>query len=79
MFLVEAIILMLFGDLLGILVLGRYDSLHPRLRAAAGAFASPTFPPILGFVISILVGVISGFYPAYRVSNLDPIETLRGE
>ncbi|WP_264774196.1 ABC transporter permease [Coxiella burnetii] len=77
MFLVEAIILTLFGGLLGILVGVAIASI---LALATGwGFRILLFPPILGFVISVLVGVISGFYPAYRASNLDPIETLRGE
>ena len=32
---------------------------------------------ILGFTISILIGVISGFIPAYSASQLDPVEAIR--
>lgn len=32
---------------------------------------------ILGFSISVLIGVISGFVPAYTASQLDPVEAIR--
>ncbi len=32
---------------------------------------------ILGFTISILIGIISGFIPAYNASQLDPVEAIR--
>ncbi len=32
---------------------------------------------VLGFTISILIGIISGFIPAYGASQLDPVEAIR--
>jgi putative ABC transport system permease protein len=32
---------------------------------------------ILGFTISILIGVVSGFVPAYTASQMDPVEAIR--
>ena len=34
-------------------------------------------PPLLGFFVSVLVGMISGIYPAFNASRLDPVETFR--
>lgn len=77
LFLIEAIILTLFGGLLGI-VIGLLISFVLSM-ITHWDFHLLLLPPILGFVVSVLVGVISGFYPAHRASQLDPIETLRGE
>ena len=32
---------------------------------------------ILGITISVLIGIVSGFVPAYTASQLDPVEAIR--
>jgi len=76
-FLIEAIILCLGGGALGI-VLGRTASIV--LRHTMEWRTEMSIPAIIAaVVVSSLVGVIFGFYPAWKASRLDPIEALRYE
>jgi putative ABC transport system permease protein len=76
-FLVEAIVLSLFGGLLGI-------GMGYALSAAAERFLQwPTsIPPNaigMAFGFAAATGVFFGFYPAKKAAGLDPIEALRFE
>jgi ABC-type antimicrobial peptide transport system permease subunit len=76
-FLIEAIILCLFGGAIGIL-LGRGGSILVHL--VLGWPTEISVPAIVASVIvSASVGMIFGFYPAWKASRLDPIEALRYE
>jgi ABC-type antimicrobial peptide transport system permease subunit len=76
-FLTEAVVLCLMGGGVGIL-LGRLSSyviatlLRWPTAVSLGAIAS-------AMAVSACVGVIFGFYPAYKAARLDPIEALRYE
>jgi putative ABC transport system permease protein len=76
MFLIESVTLTLFGGIVGV---GLGVAISAVLAKITGwGFTFFILPPLLGFVVSVIVGVISGYYPAYRASQLDPIETLQG-
>jgi ABC-type antimicrobial peptide transport system permease subunit len=76
-FLVEAIVLCLLGGALGI-VLGRGGSLF--LRLVLKWPTEPSLPAIAAaFAVSAGTGIAFGFYPAWKASQLDPIEALRYE
>jgi putative ABC transport system permease protein len=76
-FLVEAVVLSLFGGFVGI-ILGL--SLAWLAIAAMGVpfIIDPTII-LIAFGFSALVGVIFGYFPARRAAHLDPIEALRHE
>jgi macrolide transport system ATP-binding/permease protein len=76
-FLVEAVVLCLFGGAMGILM-GRGISMLVRLILKWPTETS--VPAIVAAVaVSATVGVVFGFYPAWKASRLDPIESLRYE
>jgi putative ABC transport system permease protein len=76
-FLVEAVVLSLFGGLLGIL-LGLGLAWLATKGLEVPFLVDPTIV-LVAFGFSALVGVIFGFFPARRAARLDPIEALRHE
>ena len=76
-FLVEAVLLCLAGGVLGILA-GRGASMLVR-----EFLHWPTGISLTAIVVSVLVatavGIVFGFYPAWKASRFDPIEALRHE
>ena len=76
-FLVEAVLLCLLGGAVGVL-LGRGGSW--LVEALLKWRTEPSLPAVFGAVgVSAFVGVLFGFYPAWKASRLDPIEALRYE
>jgi ABC-type antimicrobial peptide transport system permease subunit len=76
-FLVEAVLLCMLGGALGIL-LGRGGSLLVRtLMHWPTELSLPAIAAAVG--VSVAVGVLFGYYPAWKASRLDPIEALRYE
>lgn len=77
-FIVEAIVVCLLGGVLGVL-LGVLMGNAVASLIGEGSFLVPWFWMLIGLLICVLVGLVSGFYPAYKASELDPIESLRYE
>jgi len=76
-FLVEALTLACLGGLIGI-AMGLATAETTSALAHWPVLVSG-FSIVLGFVSSLVVGVVFGFYPAERAAALDPIVALRYE
>lgn len=77
-FLIEAVSICVIGGIAGLL-------LASVLKSAVGAIA-PSFPlvfstslVVIGLLVSVLTGILSGFAPAWQASKLDPVVALRYE
>ena len=80
-FVTEALVLTVGGGLLGIAV-GVGLSLGIDDRTIAGQEITTLIQPwsvIVAFVVAAGIGLISGSYPAYRATAVDPIAALRNE
>ena len=76
-FLMEALILSLIGGLIGVLcgIIGVF--ILPKITSITAVLS--TFYVLLPFSFSGIVGLIFGFFPAYKASLLNPINALRYE
>jgi len=82
-FLVEAVVLCLVGGLMGIMLgLGLGTGLAAFITKLSGmAFTSVISLKMMAIAVgfSVSVGVTFGVYPAWRASQLDPVDALRHE
>lgn len=77
-FLVEAVVICLLGGLGGIILGILIGNAVSSLTGASG-FIVPWLWIMVGLVVCVAVGILSGYYPAYKASKMDPIESLRFE
>jgi len=77
LFLIEAVTLSLIGGLAGIfsggglaVIIGKFIGWNVQVSMGA---------VLIAFFFSVAVGLFFGVYPAYKASNLNPIEALRNE
>lgn len=76
-FLVEAIMLTFIGGVIGVILgwLISFGVTYLGILETAVSMSSV----ILAFCVSAGIGIIFGYYPAYRAANLSPIDALRYE
>lgn len=74
-FLVESVVLCLIGGIIGLLAIYGVTVLVSKAFDMEVALFNSNI--ILGVTISVLIGVLSGFVPAYTASQLDPVEAIR--
>ncbi len=76
-FLTEAIVIGQLGGLLGIILGIVIGNLVAHIIGSR--FIIPWAWMIVGVILCFIVGILSGYLPANRAANLDPIEALRYE
>lgn len=77
-FVIEAIVVCLLGGLLGIILGIAAGNGFARLMSI-DEFILPWVWIGFGLAVCVFVGLLSGYYPAWKASKLDPIESLRFE
>jgi putative ABC transport system permease protein len=76
-FLVEAVVLSCLGGILGVLVaLATSVALAPLMKVPF-SFDWPI--NVLAFLVSAVIGVAFGYFPASRAASMNPIDALRHE
>ncbi len=77
-FLIEAIVVCVLGGIAGVLLGILIGNVISRAMGIT-ILVIPWLWMMIGMVVCVTVGLISGYYPAYKASKLDPIESLRFE
>jgi len=77
-FLAEASIISMFGGALGIVFGWAISNLLSELTQILETYTPPIIIA-LALLMAVMVGIVSGIYPAIRASRLDPVQALRYE
>jgi putative ABC transport system permease protein len=80
-FLLEAVVLCVFGGIMGLLVvLGLFQVLQYLVKHVGESdfqFYITPLNVILGISISVFVGILAGFIPAWSAANMRPVDAIR--
>jgi putative ABC transport system permease protein len=82
-FLLEAVIVTGIGGLAGVMIGAFFSFVAAQILTYAmgqpWGFSFPFSAAIVGTIVSAVVGLIFGIYPAYKAAKKDPVEALRHE
>ena len=78
-FIIEAIVVTQLGGIMGIILGIAIGNLVTNLIGEDITFIIPWAWIIMAFILGVIVGLGSGYYPAWKASKMDPIESLRFE
>ena len=81
-FLLEAVMLCVFGGLLGLAAVIILFKILGWMVASSGTnfiFYITTQNIVVGLSISIVTGILAGFIPAWSAANMRPVDAIRGE
>ncbi len=76
-FLIESIVICLVGGIIGVFAGHAFSLLMSHVMGWPVAVSYVAI--VISFGVSALVGIIFGYYPAWKAARLDPIEALRYE
>ena len=74
-FVIEAIITSGLGGIIGIIAGALLSQVLSGILGVSGTISVSAV--ILSFTVSVLIGVLFGYFPAAKASNLNPIDALR--
>ena len=76
-FLIESIILTFTGGVIGVFLGITASLLYSLISKSPFSISIPSI--LIAFIVSAVIGIIFGWYPARKAANLQPIEALRYE
>ncbi len=76
-FMIESVLVTIVGGAIGVFT--GYGLAYALSFLMGFPLIISVYSAVLGVGVSFIVGLISGIYPAFRASDLDPIEAMRNE